>query len=283
MAAFDPLRGRAVLFGGATQNMGSISDQLDDTWEWDGADWVKIPTTYQPFPRVNGAMVYDEARQVMVLFGGQYKNIRLNDTWIYQERAWKNIPSGDSPLPPGRTGHKLFFDPARQKVILSGGYGGRDSNGEELFYQDAWEWDGEAWKQIESQTPNPYLISYSIAKDPVLGRIVVMNHDNILSWSGDHWTELSTSHPPTARMDASLGELPGMGILVFGGSHNNANLDDTWLLRGAAWERVISPLRPSPRATMMAFSDLSRRRVYLYGGNGGFNPYLDDMWVYTLP
>jgi hypothetical protein len=36
--AYDKERGRVVLFGGATAD----GTQLGDTWEWDGAAWVKV-------------------------------------------------------------------------------------------------------------------------------------------------------------------------------------------------------------------------------------------------
>lgn len=283
MVAYDPNRHTAVLFGGATQNLGMVSDQVSDTWEWNGDDWVKINTPTQPLPRLNGAMVYDEARKEMVLFGGQYRAARLNDTWIYRDGDWKYMANDGSPLPPVRTGHKLFFDPDRQKVILAGGYGGKNSKGEEIFYSDTWEWDGLTWKEIPSPKPAFILASYSFARDPIQGRIVVMNYSNTLAWSGDRWTELTASHAPTARMDASMGELPGTGVLAFGGYRDNVYLDDTWLLRSTAWERVTSPLRPTPRTTTMTFSDPEHWRVYLYGGTGGYNLYLDDMWVFRMP
>ena len=36
--AYDPLRGRLVLFGGSAA--GGV--KLDDTWEWDGDSWTRI-------------------------------------------------------------------------------------------------------------------------------------------------------------------------------------------------------------------------------------------------
>ena len=40
--AYDPVRQRTVLFGGASGTL------LDDTWEFDGQDWAQIATANAP-------------------------------------------------------------------------------------------------------------------------------------------------------------------------------------------------------------------------------------------
>lgn len=63
--AYDSLRGRVVLFGGAITN-----GALGDTWEWDGTDWTQMATS-GPSRRYGHALAYDSRRQRVVLFGGQ--------------------------------------------------------------------------------------------------------------------------------------------------------------------------------------------------------------------
>src|SRR5262245_57137524 len=65
--AFDSDRGVMVLFGGITGTTGSTLS--GETWEWDGATWVRRSTT-GPVPRDAHSMVYDAARHVTVLYGG---------------------------------------------------------------------------------------------------------------------------------------------------------------------------------------------------------------------
>src|SRR5690606_20982445 len=62
--AYDKERGVVVLFGG-------IPRDLDDTWEWDGVQWRRIPAEAGPSRRSRLAMAYDETRGKIVLFGGR--------------------------------------------------------------------------------------------------------------------------------------------------------------------------------------------------------------------
>src|SRR5262245_47142701 len=55
--AFDSARGRVVLFGGT-----SGFELQPDTWEWDGAAWLRRTPPIAPAPRSSAAMVHDRAR-----------------------------------------------------------------------------------------------------------------------------------------------------------------------------------------------------------------------------
>ena len=67
------------------------SGTLDELWEWDGQRWTRISTPIAPPARLNGAMVYDAARDELVLFGGSASyltQVELNDTW-----TWNGTPA----------------------------------------------------------------------------------------------------------------------------------------------------------------------------------------------
>ena len=63
-AAWDAARGELVVFGGFAGRL-----PTDETWVWNGTWTLKNPTNRPP-ARVYANMVYDEARQQVVLFGG---------------------------------------------------------------------------------------------------------------------------------------------------------------------------------------------------------------------
>jgi hypothetical protein len=65
--AFDSLRNRAVVFGGAAQ---SFPGYAPDTLEWDGTRWHTLKPPVQPPYRIDTAMAYDQRRGRTVLFGG---------------------------------------------------------------------------------------------------------------------------------------------------------------------------------------------------------------------
>ena len=75
--AFDGYLGGVVLFGGAT----TPGDQFNNTWLWDGANWIKLHPASSPVGRWAAAMAYDPLDQGLVLFGG-YGVGTLGDTWL---------------------------------------------------------------------------------------------------------------------------------------------------------------------------------------------------------
>lgn len=78
--AYDESRKRSVLFGGYNGS----GNGMNDTWEWDGTNWTVGNTNSQlvPSPRYHHGLVYDNAQQRVVLFGG-ISGSPLPDTWIY--------------------------------------------------------------------------------------------------------------------------------------------------------------------------------------------------------
>lgn len=74
--AYDQGRGRIVLFGGYRRTRG-VTERLGDTWEWDGSHWSRTAVD-GPTPRNGAAMIYDDHRRRIVLFGGPGPS---NETW----------------------------------------------------------------------------------------------------------------------------------------------------------------------------------------------------------
>src|SRR5688572_20632777 len=86
--------GMTVVFGG--ENTAAGRTRIGETWLWDGTGWT-LTRTPGPSPRMDVAMVYDQARDRIVLFGGQGPNGHmLADTWEWDGRAWAK---GDDGLP----------------------------------------------------------------------------------------------------------------------------------------------------------------------------------------
>ena len=116
--AFDAIRGRVVLFGGAGQ--GQIP--MADTWEWNSSNssWVERIPANSPPPRYLHSMVYDAARTCILLFGGVPESgFPLNDTWEWDGMDW--IRRFPTPHPPGLAGHSLTYDAGNKQVILFSG------------------------------------------------------------------------------------------------------------------------------------------------------------------
>jgi hypothetical protein len=82
--AYDARRQRTVLFGGEAQGP-SGTQVFDDTWEWDGSSWSRVPIA-GPLGRRGAAMVYDAQSEACLLFGGFDRNLgrEVGDTWEYR-------------------------------------------------------------------------------------------------------------------------------------------------------------------------------------------------------
>lgn len=150
--AYHEELGAAVLFGGWSGTEG-----LRDTWIWDGTDWTNPSITTRPVALRGHTMVYDQARQEVILFGGLHRdpnfgNFEMNETWRFDGESWEkfSFPAGEGPRP--RTGHAMVYDVGRQRIVLQGGRG----NGQ--YQVDTWEWDGTDWTRFDDPTsgaPHP--------------------------------------------------------------------------------------------------------------------------------
>lgn len=83
--AFDQHRGVTVLFNFD----GGLREEA--TWEYDGTSWRQANPLDAPSTRYGHRMVYDEARELIVLFGGSIPGpdgIPLGETWEYDGATW---------------------------------------------------------------------------------------------------------------------------------------------------------------------------------------------------
>jgi hypothetical protein len=86
--AYDIARQRIVMSGG-------FPGYWPDTWEYDGKNWTKMNPATQPPGRMGyDLMVYDRARERMVLFGGHaFAGTSWGDTWEYPGSQLSGRPS----------------------------------------------------------------------------------------------------------------------------------------------------------------------------------------------
>ena len=85
--AYDASRRRVVLFGGRNSSTG-VSDQL---WEWDGANWTQLcgadTACAGPSARQDTGIVYDTARDMLVLVGGYGDGGFIDDVWEWGQHC----------------------------------------------------------------------------------------------------------------------------------------------------------------------------------------------------
>jgi uncharacterized protein (TIGR03437 family) len=242
-AAFDPVRGQLVLFGGAdtyTQSGGPSSggsEYFNDTWVWDGVQWTqKTPAVPAPSPaaRIDHMMAWDGARQKIVLFGGKgapsssdFTQAVMNDTWTWDGANWTQLsPSGS--IPPARGAGALVYDDSRQVVVLFGGY---SSSGAKL--NDMWEWNGTTWTpRTFSGGPaarSHHRMTYdSYRQQTVLvggqsGVTATPYFTDIWTWDGSTWTQQHPAlSPPVTESPVIAYDSARHQTLLWGGVVNSA-------------------------------------------------------------
>lgn len=105
---FDRARGQMLLFGGMTDEGGS-----NDLWSWDGATWALLSAKGIE-PRWLHGMVYDEARELAVVWSGNDRTSRATgDIREWDGSRWSATLTGASPIVGGSAAAVVYFPPNR--------------------------------------------------------------------------------------------------------------------------------------------------------------------------
>lgn len=156
--AYDPVRQRTMLFGGAaTQNITStVCDggfgRCGDSWEFDGARWTQRSLSgTSPGRRSGAGLVIDEPTGNAYLYGGSTSASPCDQSasnfcdGIYRITG-AGVSARLSPAvrPPPRTDAAVVFDPVLRRVIVHGG----NNNGTVL--SDTWAYTiaTNVWTQV---------------------------------------------------------------------------------------------------------------------------------------
>ncbi|MBI4870925.1 MAG: hypothetical protein HY814_05105 [Candidatus Riflebacteria bacterium] len=201
---FDSTRGRMVLFGGVDSQHATW---LTDTWEFDGISWLQTAAAQSP-PGVTGAeMAFDEARQRVVLFGGDQNGSATGDarTWEYDGTGWKVVAYSTPNGPSAWKGAALAYDSARARVVAFSGVthvwpSWPNTN-------ETWEFDGVSWSQRQPATRPPIGPQYSMCFDAARSRSVMLRETapaETWDWDGMSWSRPSPVTSPPFRENTVL-------------------------------------------------------------------------------
>src|SRR5262249_36823206 len=135
---------------------------------WDGTAWLRHRPALSPPARWGHALAYDARRERVVLFGGTDTTDQVvDDTWEWDGSAWLRRAPPTSPA--ARTHHAMAYDTARERVVL---FGGKQLQ-PVTWLADAWEWDGNEWRQRATpESPRPRS-GHAMVFDPAREEIVM--------------------------------------------------------------------------------------------------------------
>lgn len=284
---YDARNNVVVLFGGYSgKNAVGPTGVLSDTWVWDGLNWSRPETNPTPAARAGASMVFDAARDNVVLFGGSNGPSQLNllsDTWTWDGRSWTlHHPSMS---PPARTRGAMTYDPRTRLVIL---FGGQSASG---WLADTWAWNGTTWTDQKS-TVHPEARSGASFEYDQVGQVLVLTGGlsatgligDTWSWDGQQWRRLTPPTQVPGRFASSFArDRRSRALILFGGSacmSGGCGPNDTWAWNGTAWIEVPTASPPSYRYEAGLALSPSADSLVLFGGRNG-SDFLQDTWVWS--
>jgi hypothetical protein len=170
--------------------------------------------------------------------------------------------------PTRRTGGRVAFDRARDRLVA---FGGRDPQFQ--YPTDVWEWNGQAWSVIP--TPGfPGRTAGGMIFDEARQRTVLFGgrgttgllNDTWL-WDGVAWTAVSPSVRPTPRHSHAMTyDVLRQRTLLVAGETSSGRINDFWEFDGVQWTQLPTPPEPGYPPTYEALTfDPVQNRTYRFG------------------
>lgn len=217
-----------------------------------------------PGPRWGHALIWDPAREEVLLFGGaRSPGEYLADTWTWNGSSWRRHRIEG---PPARGFASVAFHPSRGTVVLHGGRAeGRRP------HSDTWEWDGSSWRVIEERG------TYSSDHH---GMVYLPASDELLAFggwdgsgvSGETWLfdggwRRAVGEEPPPRSAFGLAYDPVRDVVVLnGGLWIEGQYADVWEWTAGAWRAVGGPYDNSSLDHHSLIWDPVRRQIVGFGG-----------------
>jgi hypothetical protein len=296
--AFDPVRRKAVLYGGLSQ---FALGPNDDTWEWDSdtRTWASITVSAKPPHLRSHRMAYFDGS--VVLFGG-LRGTGAANTDLYKyvpagngtSATWTKVtPPGDA-APKGRWSHGL--------AVTGGGLvveGGIDTNASSIPFDDTWVlptlssgWSDQSGTGAQRPgTRYEHAMFWDEGAAGLVlfgGTLVVDGGDAGVSSdaASDTWTGVSAgqiidwslqgSGNPGARTDSAAVWYPTFASAFL---FSDGSATDTWRYSGGAWALDSPSGHPGARTGAAMTFDTARKVVLLFGGAPTSQ---DDTWEYHV-
>jgi len=292
---FDPARQLVDLYGGWGGTQGQY---LSDIWQLSLGEaplWTSASMSPVPAARDYHSSVYDAARDRMLVVGGfnpSYYPL-FNDVWALPldgSAGWSKVRS----IPGAGRDACAIYDPVGDRLVGFGGNDGADRN-------ETWEIPGAgpaaAARSLATTGSSPPARSGAgSAYDPVRHRMLVFGGvstnvqlNDVWALSLDDpptWTQLfPAGTPPSTRASHTMVYDPtGDRLIVFGGVHSPARLNDTWALSlsgSPEWTQLVpAGTPPGARYGHRAVYDPARSRMLVFGGFAG--SLKNDVWALSL-
>ena len=259
--AFDAVRGVAVL---VTED-GKV-------FEWNGIAWTTIVAA--PPVATGWGVTFDSRVGAVIAVGGATPSNKIakwtGATWVTLAET----------LPSPRNVPEVAFDPDRDRRIV---FGGSPQNATYPLLGDVFEFDGTAWRHLDSDAPPEFddfgRLSYTY--DPVRRTLVQFGGvGGATSGWLDVWTRTDDRwhHQAPSPIPYQNGALAAAYDPVRGGIVVNAGDSSTWLLDGEQWRNLEAAGTSDAQGMVAMAYDPIRRAMVGLDGVMTWSLGVDDHW-----
>ncbi len=243
---FDPSIGSTVLFGGQTaEDLGtSRTYDLSETWIWNGARCLQRYPAHVPPGRSAHVMVYDSARERVVIFGGKSgTKTEIADTWAFKNGDWSDLAPASGPSRRAYSGGA--YDPTRDRIVIFGGYQTTDDGKALNTLTDTWEFDGTTWTQVAQNGPaaaKPLLVWDEANSELLMLALDSVNATQMYAYdAANHsWTARTPAAlPPCVNEAAVTFDKKRNRVLLVGGICPSSSVaEEAYEWDGSTWTKI---------------------------------------------
>jgi len=282
-AAYDPLRDRVVLFGGATiTSDNKTTTPYYDTWEFDGTTWTQVladgPHADKPL------MVWDGPRANVFMLGVDQTTATATHQYTYDPNAKAWNENTKTRLPSCVNEGAIAANTDSGTVVFTGGACAGVNSLEQTE-----EWDGNQWnpKTVTTNVGRLFgpAMTYDAARQQILlfgGTLVTggQPRNQLWAFTGD-WNQLvDPNFTPPARSLAVFRTDPHAGVIwLFGGIDPLTTYSDLWKFQGGKWQRVVTntpppQVCPSPASAF----DTTRNKLVVLCSDSSLHEFDETDW-----
>ncbi len=294
--AWDPRHGLLFIFGGYN------GGYLGDFWAYKESArgvgrWALTASPAEPSARTEASLVWDDADNVLLLYGGANAQGALSDVWAY-------APGGDgtalgrwtllstTSAPQARHLHEAVWDNRDREMLVTGGEAGT------AVWHDLWAFrpasiagGSGSWRRLGDPTPPAARFAHSMVWDPVQNRLLLFGgiglsgsvRDDLWAFTpavggaSGSWSSLGLAGKPDARARAGFAwDSVDASAVIFGGSGLKGQDNGVYAYH-KGWSAPTFSNPPLPRSGSTVVFDTVRNGLLIYGG-GNLQAY-DDLWL----
>lgn len=140
----------AVLLYGGMNEATARPSAINDTWQWNGADWMPLQPAQSPTGGVRPRLAFLNGANLVARFGDCIES-HDNTLYTFDGQTWTpHVPTGN--WPPALCVPSLAGDLERHVLVL---FGGNPGTGVAPTPADTWTYDGSTWtKTSPGQSPS---------------------------------------------------------------------------------------------------------------------------------